>query len=186
MLGFLAWFWKNTSAKAGLQIETGGVATDIYLDGVKIGTSPLLNQELKPGKYTLLLRPTNTQYVSYQREVNLAENFLSVVIWEPAMSVEESGGIFIEPKQLTKRQADELSAKLAISSSPDKILVKIDDGEALVTPQKNLGVAANNYLLNFSLPSYESREQKIQVVDDEEIMIFVKLTKTKATKDSSN
>lgn len=102
------------------------------------------------------------------------------------MSVEESSGIFIEPKQLTKRQVDGAKAQLAISSSPDKILVKIDDGEALVTPQKNLSVAANNYLLNFSLPSYESREQKIQVVDDEEIMIFVKLAKTKVAKDSSN
>ena len=177
--GFSIWFLSGgMRAKAGLQVETGGLATNIYLNGEKIGTSPLLNQELASGQYTLLLQPSNTQYASYQREINLEENFLSVIIWEPGMSVEESEGIFIEPKKISESAGKENESWLNITSSPDKILVKIDDGEALVTPQKKLSVESEkNYELSFSLPSYENREQKIQVVANEEINIFVKLAK---------
>ncbi len=57
-----------------LSVTTNGVVSDVYLDGKKIGVTPitLTNKTLKPGKYGILIKKEG--YEPIKKEIFLSEN----------------------------------------------------------------------------------------------------------------
>ena len=178
--GWAIWRFGIRGGRAGIQIETGVVVMDVYLNGQKVGETPFLDESLNAGAYQLMLRGPSGMYADYQRRVNLSEGFLTVVVWKPGTTVENSGGVFLEPKKWSgsgERTEPSEQAKVVFSSAPDQVIVQIDGMEESLTTPDEIILEARNYNLKFSLPSYKTLGQEIRLVEDEIVTVFVKMAK---------
>ena len=180
VVGWAVWRFVIRGTRAGLQIDSGTVVMDIYLNGKKVGETPFLDENLNAGAYQLLLKGPSGMYADFQRRINLSEGFLTVVVWKPGTTVENSGGIFLEPERWSATgEMVEVTeqAKVVINGAPEQIIVQVDGEEETLTTPTELTLEAGNYNLKFSLPSYKTISQEVRVVGDEKISVFIKLGK---------
>jgi len=179
ILGVASWLiymYLQNSGVTGLQVESGDQAVQVMLDGEFLGPTPFYSNQLTPGQHVITLQPVAAEYLSYDRPITLTANYLTVIEWHPATTVERSWGIFYEP---STNDSDSLvhNSELAIASAPDNVVVRLNDGDPEATPQVWSSLAADDYRLNFSLPGYESLSRNISLAARTKINVFVKLAR---------
>ncbi len=157
---------------AGLQVQTGDIPVELFLDGRSLGVTPYYADQLDPGTYNLTLQPRDDLYLRLDRKITLTNNFLTVIEWHPDSLPQRAWGIFLEPQPAENGE----NSSLDISSSPDNVIFRLDNTETQVTPQV-VATTPQLHTLNFSLPGYESLTREIQVTNKEKIKIFVQLAK---------
>ena len=159
--------------KAGLQILTNNVGASIFLDGQYLDKTPYINKELKPGSYQLKIDPDHESLVTYETSVQLRAGLLTVVTWKPGTSPELSGGVVYELEKLSRGGPPELS----IVSIPDGVVVSVDGGERDLAPVLFSQLSPGGHEIAISLPSYESQQHTINLVDGHRLNVLVKLAK---------
>jgi hypothetical protein len=159
--------------KAGLQVKTNDIAAGIYLNGKYMDKSPYINQELKPGDYTLEIRPENNTLAPYQTNISLKKGALTVVTWKPGNRPETSGGFIYEMEYLRSKKNSEIS----ITTIPDGAIITVDGQAKGFSPVLVEEVSPGEHEYEVSLPSYETQKNQINAIAGYRMNVTVKLAK---------
>src|SRR5258708_5162266 len=166
--------WK---AKAGLQVETkmgnDDIPASIFLDGKYLEKTPYANNDIKPGDYTLEIRPDNPGLVPYQTAVSLKKGVLTFVLWNPGDRPETSGGVIYETEQLK----DSRDSQLSVTTIPDGGIIRVDDQAKGFAPVLVEHTSAGEHSYEVSLPSYETQKNTVNVLEGFRMNVTVKLAR---------
>jgi hypothetical protein len=171
--GFLFAGCSSFSGKAGLQVMTNDIPAGVYLDGKHLGQTPYVNKDLKPGDYSLEIRPDSTTLVPYPTKISLKKGLLTVVSWKPGNRIESSGGFIYEMEPIRNKKNSELS----ITTLPDGAITSVDSQPRGFSPVLIEQIAAGKHEYEISLPSYETQKNEINVIEGYRMNITVKLAK---------
>lgn len=166
---------------SGLQISTQGSTASVYINGEYKQKTPFINQELKPGKYSVRLEPEVGGLTPYETTITLYPDTLAVMEWEFGSTPETSGGVIFEMEPLKKKG----SSALSIVSIPDGTIVKVDDTSQGFTPVIMSSITAGSHRLQVTLPSYRAQEKTINIIEGFQMNVTVKLSKDKMPKSAS-
>ncbi|PIY80859.1 MAG: hypothetical protein COY80_00375 [Candidatus Pacebacteria bacterium CG_4_10_14_0_8_um_filter_42_14] len=169
---------KNTTA--GLQVITNDKPSSVFLDGQFLEKAPLIEKNIKPGTYGVRIEPDDPTLVPYETSVTLRKGLLTVITWKPDTRPELSGGVIYEMEPLKNKQQSEVS----FITIPDGAIVALDGHEKEFAPVIVPGVDPGQHEFEITLPSYESQQHTINVVQGYRMIVRVKLAKLEAIPES--
>lgn len=162
------------NAKGGLQVITSdGVPAQVYLDGKLADKTPYINKELKPGEYTLQIKPDDPSLATYETKVSVKNKLLTFVTWKLGNRPETSGGSIYELEKLTNKKNSELS----ITTIPDGSIVKVDGKAQGFSPVLLEQLNPGEHVFEVSLPSYEMQKNTININQGYRMNVTVKIPK---------
>lgn len=162
---------KNTVG--GLQVITDGAPASVYLDDNYVEKTPFINRELKPGEYTLKIKPDDPSYVTHETKVTLRAGLLTVVTWKLAQRAEYSGGVIYEMEPINSKS----KAELSFVTIPDTAIIAVEGREKQFSPVILEDVAPGHLGFEITLPSYESQSHTINIVPGYRMLVTMKLAK---------
>jgi len=169
---------KNTTA--GLQVITNDKTSSVFLDGQFLEKAPLIEKNIKPGTYSVRIEPDDPKLVPYETSVTLRKGLLTVITWKPDTRPELSGGVIYEMEPLKNKQQSEVS----FITIPDGAIVAFDGAEKEFAPVIIPGIDPGQHEFEITLPSYESQQHTINVVQGYRMIVRVKLAKLEAIPES--
>ncbi|MBT3249378.1 MAG: SH3 domain-containing protein [Candidatus Pacebacteria bacterium] len=164
----------NRKNVAGLQVITNDTTSSLFLDGQYLDKTPYINKTIQPGEYTLKIQPDDQELVSYETQISLRKNTLTVVTWKPGSRSENSGGIIYEMEEIKSNQGE-----LSFITIPDNSIIKFDQGEQQFSPLVIKNIEPGHHQFEISLPSYEKQNHTISVIKGYRVNITAKLSKSK-------
>ena len=159
---------------AGLKITSKPKAT-IFLEGKHLGQTPFLSKELKPGEFTLKLVPESETFFPWEQKIKLNPGTLTVVDRQFGESEELSSGEILTLESLTSKNL----VSLAVISSPDGIMVKVDGVARGLTPISLEDITEGDHRISLSLPGFLGKEVRAKTVLGRKLIVNAKLTKEK-------
>lgn len=171
LLGFILkdkFFTK--SGMAYLSVSTNKKAT-VYLDGNKVGLTPLLNDQLQAKEYAVKIVPEESDFILWETKVNLTPNVLTIINRNFAASEAASSGEVIWLEKIGSKD----KSSLAVISNPDQSVVKIDGEPKGFTPSLTDDLAPGSYQVMVSSPGFEERTIPAKTVAGYKLIISVQL-----------
>jgi len=168
-------FDKKT--KSGLQVITGDAKASLFLDGQYLDKTPFIGKDIKPGTYTLRIQPDDSKLVMYETPVTLRKGLLTVVTWMPGDRPETGGGVIYEMEELSNRKQTEL----VIASIPDGAIITIPDRDKEFAPVTLSDLSPGSIEFTVSLPSYDTQQNNVNLVEGYRTTATVKLAKSEVT-----
>jgi hypothetical protein len=163
-------------AKSGLQIITDSdKPSAVFINGQYLNKTPLIEKNLKPGTYKILIQPENSEYVSYETDITLRTGLLTVITWKPDKRPELSSGVILELEKLK----DTAKSEVSFSTIPDNAIVTFSSKKEfspVVISEAPSGVQS----FEVALPSYETQSHTIDIQPGYRTHITVKLGKLQA------
>lgn len=141
---------------AGLEVSTSAPAT-VYLSDKELGKTPLKNQNITPGKYTLRLIPDDTALTPYETTVELGSAASTVISRTFGETLLDSYGYSLS---LVPDKAG--LSTLSVISDPDTGSLTIDGVPSGFTPLSKREISPGNHEIVVGTPGFA--EQKISVV----------------------
>ncbi len=169
-IGFLVFkFFKPRAA--GLSIEAN-IASNVYLDGKKVGITPFDGSVPAGDGRVLRLIPVDSHYGSYffETKLNLISGIKTVVRENLGESDADTSG---EVVSLQKSVMDDLA--LSVVSNPDAAQVSIDGISRGFTPIRVGNLSKGEHAVTISLSGYGSRSFLVKTVPGFMVTILVKL-----------
>lgn len=141
---------------AGLEISTSAPAT-VYLSDKELGKTPLKNQNITPGKYTLRLIPDDTTLTPYETTVELGSAASTVISRTFGETLLDSYGysLSLVPDKTGL-------STLSVISDPDTGSLTIDGVPSGFTPLSKREISPGNHEVIVGTPGFA--EQRISVV----------------------
>ncbi len=173
---------RGITAKAGLQVITNDTPSSLFLDGQYLDKTPLISKDLKPGTYTLKIQPDDNNLAAYETTVTLHKGLLTVVTWKPGPRPELSGGVIYEMEKLPNKKA----TQLALISIPDGAIVSLDNQAKEFAPIVLDNISPGQHEFTVSLPSYETQQHTLNMVEGHKINVTVKLARATTAEASPN
>jgi len=155
---------------AALSVSTSQKAT-VYLDGNKVGLTPLLNDKLQAKEYAVKIVPEESNFVPWESKVNLTPNVLTVINRNFASTESASAGEVIWLEKIGSKD----KSSLAVISNPDQAVVKIDGEPKGFTPSLNDDLLPGSYQVMVSSPGFEERTTPAKTVAGYKLIISVQL-----------
>ncbi len=149
---------KNLFVKkpAGLEISTSAPAT-VYLSDKELGKTPLKNQNIAPGTYTLRLIPDDTTLTPYEATVELESSASTVLSRTFGETVLDSFGYSLN---LVPDKTG--LSTISVVSDPDTSSLTIDGVPSGFTPLSKREVSPGNHEIIVGTPGFA--EQKIPII----------------------
>lgn len=141
---------------AGLEVSTSAPAT-VYLSDKDLGRTPLKNQNITPGKYTLRLIPDDTALTPYETTVELGSAASTVISRTFGETLLDSYGysLSLVPDKTGL-------STISVISDPDTGSLTIDGVPSGFTPLSKREISPGNHEVIVGTPGFA--EQKISVV----------------------
>jgi len=159
---------------AALQIISEPRAT-IFLEGKHLGQTPFEDRNLKPGEFILKLVPEPETLNPFEQKIKLNPGVLTAVTRKFGESEEFSSGEILTLEPLANKKL----ISLAIISTPDGALIKVDGITRGFTPISLEDVSEGDHLISLSLPGYLAKEIKAKIVLGHKLIINAKLAQEK-------
>jgi hypothetical protein len=116
--------------KSALQINASPQAT-IFLNDNNVGKTPYLDENLKPGEYTIKLVPESEgELLTWQGLVKLYPGIMTAVSRNLAASEEQTSGYTVTLEPIAEKD----KARISIISTPDGVVVNLDGEPKGFTP----------------------------------------------------
>lgn len=157
---------------AGLQVKTDGIPTAVFLNDQYLDQTPLINKELKPGTYQLTLEPNQPNLASYETQITLRKNLLTVVNWKPGEKIESSGGVIYELEPIGGKYGE-----ISFITIPDNVLIKLEDREQTFSPITYQDLVPGTYHFSLFLTAYEKQEHTLEVPQGYRVTVTAKLAR---------
>lgn len=171
LLGF--WFISSSKAEfAALQV-TATPQTEIFLDKISLGKTPLYNDKLRPGEYSLKLVPQGSSGLfNFEQKVVLRNGILTVLdrIFKTTEAESETSLISLEP--INGKNASEI----AVVSSPDGAEVKLDEQAEGITPLLLKEVSVSDHQISVTKSGYNNKTLRVRPVLGYRLTTSVKLS----------
>ncbi|MBL7150360.1 PEGA domain-containing protein [Candidatus Microgenomates bacterium] len=158
--------------KAGLQVTSDPQAT-IFLEGKHLGQTPYSDKELEPGELILKLVPESEIFFPWEQKIKLNPGTLTVVDRQFGEIEESSSGEILTLETLANKNL----LSLAIISTPDEVIVKVDGTRRGSTPISLEDITEGDHLISLSLPGFVEKEIKAKTILGRKLIINSKLAK---------
>lgn len=166
---------------SGLQVNSEPQAT-IFLDGQHLGQTPFEDKNLKSGEFILKLVPESKDLMNpWEQKIKLNPEALTVVNHKFAESIDLASSEILTFESLTNKKL----ISLAIISSPDGALVKLDGITRGFTPISLEDITEGDHLILISLPGYLEKEIRAKTVLGRKLIINVKLAQEKIEQEAT-
>ena len=162
---------------AALKIISEPRAT-IFLEGKHLGQTPFEDKNLKPGEFALKLVPELEGLPSFEQKIKLNPGVLTAVNYKFGESEEFSNGAILTLEPLQNKKL----ISLAIISTPDGALVKVDGITRGFTPISLEDISEGDHLISLSIPGYLEKEIKAKTILGHKLIINTKLAREKIEK----
>lgn len=166
-------------AKSGLQVITNDQPSAVFLNGQYINKTPLIEKNLKPGSYHVLIQPEDSNLVPYETEVLLRKGLLTVITWKPDIRPELSSGVILELETLKDKNKTEVS----FNSIPDGAIINVGSTKEF-SPAVISDLPTGVQEFEVTLPSYETQHHSINVQAGYRTIVTVKLGKLLSPSDT--
>lgn len=165
---------------AALQV-TSTPQTEVFLDNVSLGKTPLYNDKLKPGEHTLKLMPQESELFNFEEKILLRSGILTVLdrIFKSTEAESETSTISLE--KLGSKNASEIT----IVSSPESAEVKLDEQPQGVTPLPIKDVAVSDHQISITKQGYNTKTLRVRPTEGYRLTIAVKLSIVKPAQDGN-
>lgn len=157
----IRWFLaQKKPALAALQV-TAVPRAIIFLEGEHLGKTPFYDEKLKPGEYLLKILPEGsaTESALWQVKIKLNPGVLTAVNRIFGQSQETSSG-----EVLTLEKIGQKKAEVALLSTPDGAMTKLDKVDQGTTPLILREVTVSDHEITVSYPGFEERVFRIRTV----------------------
>jgi serine/threonine protein phosphatase PrpC len=132
-------------ATASLTITSTPAGAQASLDGWDIGTTPITNRLVDPGKQRVLVLKL-TGYDDYMTSLSL-----------------QAGEAKSVPVTLVKKVVIPAMGTVTITSTPEGADISVDDTSKGITPSRAVELAVGEHTIRVSLTGYQPQERKITV-----------------------
>jgi hypothetical protein len=136
---------------AGLQVESTPQSS-VYLDGKHVGTTKYYETKLKPAEYIVKIVPLDTALAPWETQVKLVSGQVTIINREFGASPAESSDYTI---QLEKRPTKKV-AELTIITTPESVIVRLDDQPKGFSPLTNLNLTPDNHKVTLNYPGHKT------------------------------
>lgn len=162
---------KNLFVKkpAGLEINTSSTAT-VYLGEKNLGTTPLSNQNIAPGTYTLRIIPTDQSLAPYEATLEMKPAVSTIITRSFGATTLESYGntLSLIPDQVGK-------AVVSVVTDPDTANLTIDGVPSGFTPLSKREITPGSHELIIGTPGFAEQKIPINTAKDYNLLVSVKL-----------
>lgn len=174
-LGLLikTFFLDNSSETGALQINSFPKA-DVYLDNVKMGQTPFLNEKMAAGDYTVKLMANNLVWAG---KIKLTSETLTYVNRELGNDNNQTAGETLTLERLPGSDKGEIT----IISDPSGATVKLNGKDSGLTPLTLKNISPGDQELALSLASYRDRFLRGKVIASYRLNIAAQLAKNTET-----
>lgn len=148
--------------------------TNVFLNNKNIGTTPLISNDFKTGKYQIKLA---TDSASWLNQINLNSGTITIVNLQ--LAPQDGEGATGETLELVKGKG------IIVISRPEKVIVSVDGREIGTTPVSINNITPGEHRIEVFKEFYLKRAIMIQVHDGYSTLISVELAKEKA-KEATN
>jgi hypothetical protein len=168
----ITFFLGADSGKGALQVTSKPVAS-VYLNGAKIGNTPLCKCELqdliKTGEYTIKLAPFG-DFNPFEEKITINKSTLTVVDREFLEGLKGSGSVVtLSPI------SDKKDAELLVVSIPKEANVFLDNNAVGITPLLLSDITASDHNLSVTKDGYKDKVIGIKTVAGYKLMSLVYL-----------
>jgi hypothetical protein len=154
---------------AGLEVSTSAPAT-VYLADKELGTTPLKNQNIDPGTYTLRLIPQDTSLTPYETTVELGSAASTVIFRTFGETLLDSYGY-----SLTLIPDKSGIATISVVSDPDTGSLTIDGVPSGFTPLSKREISPGNHEIIVGTPGFTQQKIPILATSGFNLVVNVKL-----------
>ena len=156
--------------KAGIQI-TANPQANVFLDNKSLGQTPVYQEGLKPGTYTLKIAASDQTLSAWEGKITLNAGALTVIDRQLTADPAKSFGYTLAFEVLTNKTATEVN----LVSFPDTISVVVDGAPVGFTPFKSDSIAAGGHIFTLTSPGYQDQVIKASVRAGNRLVINVQL-----------
>ncbi|OGY19095.1 MAG: hypothetical protein A2900_01120 [Candidatus Chisholmbacteria bacterium RIFCSPLOWO2_01_FULL_50_28] len=168
-------------ANAALQITTNAKA-DVFVDGEKIGETPLKNEKLQAKEYTVRLVPKEGEAEPWEVKVTLEEKTTTAISYDFGSGQDTSSGSILSLEPLVNKKAVEVT----VVSIPDNASVNFDGQPKGFTPLQVKDASAGDHTLAVQAPGYSRRQVEVKTVEGYRLTVEVHLAKEMLTIEESS
>ena len=156
--------------KAGIQV-TANPQANIFLDNKSLGQTPVYQEGLKPGTYTLKVAASDQTLSAWEGKITLNAGALTVIDRQLAADPAKSFGYTLTFEVLANKTATEVN----LISFPDTVSVMVDGAPVGFTPFKSDSIAAGGHTFTLTSPGYQDQVIKASVRAGNRLVINVQL-----------
>ncbi len=162
----------QSNQKSGLQITSTPQAT-VFLDGNSLGITPILEENLKPGNYTIKLTPGDSTIQPWESQVTLTPGVLTVVDRKLGLLPNQSHGHSLSFEKLSNSN----SARLAITTTPEAVTVTVDGNPQGFTPVSLDTLNEGDHTIMLTSPGFEDKTIRARTISGYSLNISAQLAK---------
>jgi len=149
----------SSPKKAGLQVESlSQEKLEVFIDGQLKGTTPFLDDNLKPGRISLELKSTQG---SYATSLDLYENTRTTVLRQVSASPILSGGEVVWLEKI----AVSGQSRLNVIGTPEGAKVFLEENEVGTIPYISETMDSGTYLIRITAPNYKEEVVRVSLQD---------------------
>lgn len=156
--------------KAGIQVTANPQAA-VFLDNKSLGQTPVLQEGLKPGTYTVKVTANDTSLASWEGKVTLNPGALTVLDRQLSADAGKAHGYSLTFESLSEKTATEVN----VVSFPDTVSVMVDGAPVGFTPYKNNSIASGAHTFTLTSPGYQDLVLKASVQPNHRLVINAQL-----------
>lgn len=150
--------------------------TTVYVDGQEVGTASTStvysNEKLEAGEITIKLSSNDPNLQPWEGLVDINPGVVTVVNRSLAANSAQAAG-----EQLTMTATNQSAASLAVTSTPDGAMVKLDGEPKGPTPLEINQIAEGDHIVEISAPGYSARTISVNAINGYKVMIDAQLAK---------
>ncbi len=172
--------WQQSISGLQVQVTDGGSA-QIFLDDLHLGQSPIQEEGLKPGVYTLRIEPDKNEKQAYETQIRLYAGSITSALWSFAGDMPTGTGDILELEPLPSQSRAELS----VITVPEGASVLLNDTTYGLSPVILDSIEPGEYSLTINAVGHVQKTLPVQVQPGYRLHIFSRLetdsTNTKTT-----
>ncbi len=163
---------------AGL-IVNANIPAQVILGKKKLGSTPLVNNKLHPGEYTLLLKPLDqsSRLSTWQTKVYLHRGVATSVHYDFASNPASSSGYILQYEP----NSDSNQTTISLISDPDICNISLDKQTKGFTPLKKTLVSVGEHDLLVANSGFQPLELKVSALKGYNLLIRAKLAQALIT-----
>lgn len=162
---------KNLFVKkpAGLEISTSSAAS-VYLGDKNLGSTPISNQNIAPGTYTLRIIPDDTTLAPYEATLDMKPAVSTIIARTFGTTSLDSFGntLTLIPDQIGK-------TVFSVISDPDTANLTIDGVPSGFTPLSKREIAPGSHEIIVGTPGFAEQKISVKTAKDYNLVVSLKL-----------
>lgn len=162
----------TSSQKSGLQVTSTPQAT-VLLDGQSLGITPIQEEGIKSGTYTIKLIPSDNSLQPWETQITLVPGVLTVIDRKLAASLDQSHGYSLSFEKLQSSN----QSRLAITTIPDSVTVTVDGNPQGFTPVSLDTLTEGEHTILLTSPGFEDKTIRARTVAGYSLTISAQLAK---------